>query len=618
MSASSLSEARILALLAGDASESDIQRAMARLIAEADTEDRRAEIAELGHYAVELQRARAEDRSRARGLTALIDTAADLASHRNVDELLTAICRRARLLLATDVAYITLRDETVGDTYVHTTDGIISETFRTMRLPAGTGLGGLVAQTGQPEATADYTSDDRLAHSRDVDDRVAAEGLRAIVAVPLQRGSEIFGVLLSGSREVRQFDPSEVALFASLASHAAIALENARLIEGSQATLADLEQAHEALQRHAHHVERVGAVSEQLAAVALGGGDIDDLLEAVATRLAGEIELHGPSGELLHTSRTQGPAPDASNWLQAPVLAGSDELGVLRLRTPEAEGIATEILERSAVLVAGILLSRQAQSEAQHRRRSILLEELLTERGAPSAELQRRAVRAGIALNAELVVLVIALDESAERWAWLRAAQTAKQRRAVVGTVSGRVVVIEAASDAAAVADAWSAAMRTGDQNPPTIGAAAGAGGAEGTRASHRDALRALNILLALGRSGSWATIADLGFFGQMLGLSGQTDLRSFLDRTLGAVKAYDSRKGAELLPTLEAFLTEGGHHANSARVLEIHINTLYQRLDRLDQVLGEGWRESDRRLELNVAVRLDAIEQHLTGEHRG
>lgn len=612
MSAPGLSEVRILALLAGDASESEIETTIQRLTAEAGTEDERAEIAELGRYALELQRARAEDRRRARGLRALSDTAADLASHRNIDELLTAICRRARLLLATDVAYVTLGDDTVGDTYVHTTDGIVSDAFRTMRLPAGTGLGGLVAQTGQPEATADYISDDRLSHSGDVDSRVVAEGLRAIVAAPLKRSSEIFGVLLSGSREVRQFEPSEVALFVSLASHAAIALENARLIQGSQKTLADLERAHEALQRHARHVERVGAVYEQLAAIALQGGDIDDLLDAVVTRLPGEIELHGPAGELLHASRTDGWASDSGNWLEAPLTAGSDELGVLRVRTSDAEAVVAEILERSAVLVAGILLSRQAQSEAQHRRRSILLEELLAERGAASAELQRRAVRAGIALDAELVVLVIALDESAQRWAWLRATQTARERRSVVGTVSGRLVVIETGNDASSAADAWSACMRTADGDPPTIGAAAGAIGAEGVRSSHRDAMRALNILLALGRAGSSATVADLGFFGQMLGRPGQADLRAFLDRTLGKIKAYDSRRGADLLPTLEVFLAEGGHHANTARALGIHINTLYQRLERLDQVLGEEWRESDRRLELHLAVRLSAIEQHL------
>ena len=73
------------------------------------------------------------------------------------------------------------------------------------------------------------------------------------------------------------------------------------------------------------------------------------------------------------------------NWLEAPVLAGSDGLGVLRLRTSEADGFGSDILQRSAVLVAGILLSRQAQSEAQHRRRSILLEELLAERGGSRA-----------------------------------------------------------------------------------------------------------------------------------------------------------------------------------------------------------------------------------------
>jgi sugar diacid utilization regulator len=272
----------------------------------------------------------------------------------------------------------------------------------------------------------------------------------------------------------------------------------------------------------------------------------------------------------------------------------------------------------SAAINDGLMLSGNAITTTATAKLSMTqLEELLAERGAASAELQRRAVRADIALDAELVVLVIALDESAQRWARLRATQTAKERRSVVGTVTGRLVVIETGNDASAAADAWSACMRTGDGDPPTIGAAAGAIGAEGVRSSHRDAMRALNILLALGRAGSWATVADLGFFGQMIRLPGQADLGAFLDRTLGKIKAYDSRRGADLLPTLEVFLAEGGHHANTARALGIHINTLYQRLERLDKVLGEEWRESDRRLELHLAVRLSAIEQHLAGGRR-
>ena len=146
----------------------------------------------------------------------------------------------------------------------------------------------------------------------------------------------------------------------------------------------------------------------------------------------------------------------------------------------------------------------------------------------------------------------------------------------------------------------------------PTIGVAGGAMGADDVRTSHRDAARALNILLALDRAGGSASMAELGIFGQMLGHAGAGELRAFLTRTLGPVQAYDASRGTDLLPTLEAFLAETGQLANTARRLGIHINTLYQRLARLDEVLGADWRESDRRLELHVAVRLRALQREL------
>ena len=600
----------ILALLARDASAAELQAVVAELLDRA-ADDERSEIIEVGRYASEVQRAREEDRRRARGLTALSDTAADLAGRRDIDELLTAICRRARLLLSTDVAYITLWDPVAGDTYVHTTDGIVSEPFRSMRLPTGTGLGGLVAQTGLPEATADYVADQRLRHDRDVDRRVAVEGLRAIVAAPLMRANEVIGVLLSGSREVRQFDPAEVALFVSLASHAAIALENARLIQGSKQTLADLEHAHQALQRHALHVERVGDVYAELAAIALGG-DIHDLLDAVARQIPGEIELRSPTGELVHASTTANWAPDSERWLDVAVAAGSDELGALRMRSSDDDALVTELLQRTSVILAGVLLARQAQTDAEHRHRGVILEELLAAHRTPSADLQRRAVRAGIPLHNEVLVLAIEVDESAQRWAWLRATRIATDRSATVGTVGGRLVVIDADGDPHAAAAAWAAGMQSQGGARPTIGIATGAIGAAGIRAAHRDASAALSILLALERTGSSATSAELGFFGQMLVHARPGELAEFLGRTLGAVKAYDAERATDLLPTLDAVLTHEGHHANAARSLGIHVNTLYQRLERLDEVLGEGWRDADRRLELHLAVRLHSVERKL------
>jgi DNA-binding PucR family transcriptional regulator len=158
----------------------------------------------------------------------------------------------------------------------------------------------------------------------------------------------------------------------------------------------------------------------------------------------------------------------------------------------------------------------------------------------------------------------------------------------------------------------WRAELCGADGAAPTIGAAGDAIGADGLRTAHRDAVSALNLLLALGRTGMSATVAELGFFGQMIGPAGPDDLRIWLKKTLGPVLDYDHRRGADLLTTLEAVLSQGGHLANSARALRIHINTLYQRLDRLDQILGDGWRESDRRLELHLAVRLHGLEHRL------
>jgi len=70
-----------------------------------------------------------------------------------VDSVLTAIVRRARQLLGTDVSYLTLNDPAAGDTYMRVTDGSVSARFQALRLPMGAGLGGLVAQTAAPRSS---------------------------------------------------------------------------------------------------------------------------------------------------------------------------------------------------------------------------------------------------------------------------------------------------------------------------------------------------------------------------------------------------------------------------------------------------------------------------------
>ncbi|MBK3588103.1 hypothetical protein JHN49_32060, partial [Streptomyces sp. MBT57] len=115
-----------------------------------------AEIAEATTVALRIRRTLSQHRVREAQLTALFDTASDLAALRDLDAVLRAIVHRAKLLLGTDVTYLSLNDDAAGDTYMRVTDGSVAEAFQKVRLGMGEGLGGLVAQTARPYANGDY------------------------------------------------------------------------------------------------------------------------------------------------------------------------------------------------------------------------------------------------------------------------------------------------------------------------------------------------------------------------------------------------------------------------------------------------------------------------------
>ncbi len=124
----------------------------------------------------DLRRLLEASRKREAELSALVDVARELASTRDPGRVLDTIVHRARTLIGTDVAYLTLYDEARGDTYMRATDGSVSAAFQQLRLPLGAGLGGLVAETYKPYWTADYPSDHRFRHTSPIDTAVGEEG----------------------------------------------------------------------------------------------------------------------------------------------------------------------------------------------------------------------------------------------------------------------------------------------------------------------------------------------------------------------------------------------------------------------------------------------------------
>ncbi len=562
-------------------------------------------------------------RRRETELSALYETAGDLAALTDVDAVLEAIVRRARQLLHSDVGYLSLNDDERGDTYMRVTDGISSPAFRAVRLPMGAGLGGLVAQTATPYSTPDYFADERFDHTAEIDHAVADEELTSILGVPLLLGRQVIGVLYAANRSVRPFSREEVALLVSLAAHAAIAIDNARLLAETQLALTELEAASELLKSHTASVERAADAHDRLAGLVLHGGGVADVAREVREVLGGELLVLDPDqGVLASTEEAvppSGPEKDAATRALAvsrtlddvgvcatPVIAGDDHLGALLLRREDPLDEADRrILERAALVTALLLLFRRSVAEAEGRVRGELLEDLLSGADRDPDAIRERARLLGADLDKSHAVVVAAIDGDRAR-ARQAAAHLASVNHGFSAVHEGRLVLILPDHEPTAAARLVERDLRQATGRPLTAGAAGPADGPGAIVAAHAQAARCLQTLLALGRHGEVACAQDLGFVGLLLG--DPQDIRPFVRSVLGEVLDYDARRHTTLVETLEAYFRNGSNLTRTGTDLHVHVNTVTQRLERVTSLLGESWQEPERQLEVQLALRLNRL----------
>jgi GAF domain-containing protein len=614
------------ALLLEDATAIQYERPLVRARGAGADAAELAELERVKLLALEVREAFEARRRRESELSALFDTAGDLAALRSVDSVLTAIVRRARQLLGTDVSYLTLNDAVLGDTYMRVTEGSVSARFQALRLPMGAGLGGLVAQTAAPYATASYFTDARFRHTHEINDGVLDEGLVAILGVPLIRGSQVIGVLFAADRSERTFERSEVSLLGSLAAHAAIALDNARLLEETRAALDELSAASRELRAHTASVERAAGAHDRFIDVVLRGGGVEDVAAAVTETLGGAITVLDDEGRgtpadtstpdaglppdpagALALARTTGRTVRDGAWWTAAVTVGSELLGGLVLRRDEELSDADQrILERAALVTALLLLIRRTAGEAENRVRGELLEELLTSPGRDPDGLRERARRLGADLDRPYAVVSARVEEQSRPRALAAATHLAATRGGLAGMHDGTVVLCLPELEPGVAAATVCRELTGAGAGPVTVGGAGPASGPGAVATAHAEAARCAATLVALGRSGGWASADELGFFGLLVG-DGR-DVRGFVTATLTPVLEYDERRGTELVATLQAFFDAGGSPARAAETLRVHVNTVTQRLERVGRLLGKDWSTPARALEVQLALRLHRL----------
>ncbi|WP_328785941.1 GAF domain-containing protein [Streptomyces canus] len=563
-------------------------------------------------------------RRREAELSALFETAHDLAGLRDLDAVLRAIVQRARSLLGTDVAYLSLNDPARGDTYMRVTEGSVAARFQQLRLGMGEGLGGLVAQTARPYVTDDYFKDDRFQHTLTIDAGVRDEGLVAILGVPLTLGHHVIGVLFAADRRARVFEREQIALLGSFAALAAAAIDTANLLTETRSALTELERANEIIRDHSGVIERASDVHDRLAELVLRGGGVHDVAAAVSEILDSTVEFSevAPT-KALEASRAEGHAVRHNDDWIAAVAAGGELLGALVLRGhPGLDPVDQRTLERAAMVTSLLLLARRSAAEAEQRVRGELLDDLLDARDRDPRLLRERAARLDADLDATHIVLAARLDATAadadqeaaaRRRLWSAASHLAATRHGLAAARDGGTVLLlplTAGDTATELARRTAGHLGTAVHEAVTVGASAPvrdlAVHLDAVAAAYEEGRRCLDALRLLGRSGDGAAAEDFGFLGLLL--AGDRDIAGFVDRTIGQVVAYDDRRGTDLLRTLDAYFACGMSPARTKDELHVHVNTVAQRLERVGRLLGEDWQSPARALEIQLALRLHRL----------
>jgi sugar diacid utilization regulator len=562
-------------------------------------------------------------RRREADLSALFETAHDLAGLRDLDAVLRAIVQRARSLLGTDVAYLSLNDPVRGDTCLRVTEGSVAARFQQLRPGTGEGLGGLVTQTARPYVTDDYFKDDRFQHTPAIDSGVRDEGLVAILGVPLMAGHRVVGVLFAADRRARVFEREQIALLGSFAALAAAAVDTANLLTETRSALAGLERANEIIQDRSGVIERASDVHDRLAELVLRGGGVHDVAAAVSQVLHGIVEFTETDAtptSALEASHAKGHAVrHQDDWIAA-VAVGGELLGALALRGhPGLDPVDQRSLERAAMVTSLLLLARRSAGEAEQRVSGELLDDLLDARDRDPRLLRERASRLDADLDATHVVLAAGLDgtaadadqEAAAR-SRLRSAAShlAGTRHGLAAARDGGIVLLlplDPGDTATDLARRTAGLLGAAVHEAVTVGASASvekpAARPDAVAAAYEEGRRCLDALRLSGRTGDGAAAEDFGFLGLLL--AGDRDIGGFVERTIGQVVRYDERRGTELLHTLDAYFACGMSPARTKDDLHVHVNTVAQRLERVGRLLGEDWQEPGRALEVQLALKL-------------
>ncbi|MES2937352.1 MAG: GAF domain-containing protein [Pseudomonadota bacterium] len=637
----------LIRLLHGGAGAEEFAARLAEVEALPEDEPAKHGLAELARMAMALRNRLDLSQQRESGMLAVIESARDLSSRLDLKELLRAIVSRARNMLGSQVAWISAYDPALGAFHVLATDGALARSTNEMVAGRDLGIVSIVVKTRLPFTTPDYLSDTRFAHDAALDATFRDEGVAAVVGVPLLWEGEVIGLLFVADRYHRTHTAQNISILSTLATHAAVAIKNAMAFEQATAALANAEAARAELEHHARKVQAAAEAHAQMTSLLARGASLATLCDAVASLMEGAVLVLDDAAQVIARAGAPGYAGDAAQRYEphgshsgaltaamrqsrqtgrsvvayeaggescrvSTVIAGNDVLGaVLLFRQDVIDEMSVRTFERAASVVGIVLLARERMEAHQSRDQSALLRALVSPRQDDLAVLCERAGHLGLELSQPCSFLLLEMGEPHAGQA-VRRLRTA---RLLPGTVQdemdGVVTILCPTTQAENVQRVVTELARAevggnwrGVLSRPLPGPAA-------LPSAFMTLRRALPVLRRIGVQGHVVNQNEMAIYSTLFETHDQASLAAFLEATIGPLTAYDGKRGSELASTLLSYFESSQNAKLAAQKLGIHVNTVRQRLDTIEDLVGHLG-NATRALEIHIALRLWSLTRPL------
>jgi GAF domain-containing protein len=503
------------------------------------------------------------------------------------------------------------------------------------------GLTGWVVRTKTPEfIREDAMQDPRMKYVPEIEE----ERFQSMVAVPvLSKAGDVIGVIVLHTQAPREFDDDVLNFLVHTASLVGGAIENAQLygearrrvdaltglseLSQSLASVTLREDLHDAVTRGARQLLGADAcqiwrLDHEADELVLAAADPPDATEADARpgRAALLLELlRRDRADRAGTLRRQ--VSDDVRLLVAPLVVGEEQLGMLcclargRAFNEEQADLLRAVANQTAVGLKKAELIERLTAE------NIVKDmfEALAAGSVAAAEAKAGEARCDLSRPHAFVHVERARgDADGPPWPDLAGRAQARLRRLY------RRAFFDSRHDSlralvpfpAGGGDGLEQLARSCDEIGRELGIELGLSGvdrgASSARRRMREAADASRIGRSLAGGGGAILYEQLGAYRYLVHMELEEAPHDRYGQAVEALIDYDSRRGAQLVETLERYLAARCSVTASARALYIHPNTVRQRLERIGQVTGLDLRTADL-LSLELALKVARL--HHAGE---